>query len=172
MDEVGIDVSAHVTQVLRDLFSEREIIPSEVTEKLFQTGFMGKKNQQGFYQYSPDKRKKKKLNKSIYNHIGKIKRKKINEEEIQNRLSMAMINEAAYCLQEGILSEPRDGDMGAVLGLGFPPFLGGPFRYTDTLGSNTVLSTLEQLFKKHGNRFKPSQIIRDFEKKQMKFYTD
>ena len=108
----------------------------------------------------------------MYNQIDKIKRKKISVEEIQTRLSIAMVNEAAYCLQEGILNEPRDGDMGAVLGLGFPPFLGGPFRYIDTLGSKTILSTLEKLFKKHGNRFKPAQIIRDFVKKDMKFYTD
>lgn len=174
MDEVGIDVGAHVTNVLRGLFEKRDIQPSDITEKLFKAGFMGKKNKQGFYKYSTtqNRRKKKRINKDIYKQLGKIKRKKSDPEEIQTRLSMAMVNEATYCLQEGILNEPRDGDMGAVLALGFPPFLGGPFRYMDSIGIKNILLKLEDLFEKHGSRFRPSQIIRDFVKKDMKFYTD
>ena len=61
-----------------------------------------------------------------------------------------MVNEAALCLQEGILQSPRDGDIGAVFGLGFPPFLGGPFRYIDSLGLPKILSLLEELEKRHG----------------------
>jgi 3-hydroxyacyl-CoA dehydrogenase/enoyl-CoA hydratase/3-hydroxybutyryl-CoA epimerase len=114
----------------------------------------------------------KQINKDIYKELGKIKAKKFDWEEIQTRLSMAMINEAAYCLQEGIINQPRDGDMGAVLGLGFPPFLGGPFRYMDSKGVKNILSTIEELNDKHGPRFTPAQILRDFVKKEMKFYTD
>ena len=136
--------------------------------------FQGKKNLKGFYQYMPaqSRRKRKEIDRDIYKELGKIKRKKFDWEEIQTRLSMAMINEAAYCLQEGILNQPRDGDMGAVLGLGFPPFLGGPFRYMDSTGIKNILLKLEDLFEKYGNRFQPAQIIRDFVKKDMKFYTD
>ena len=174
MDEVGIDVSAHVTQVLRELFAAREIIPSDITEKLFKAGFKGKKNQKGFYQYSPtkSKSKRKRINRDIFKELGKIKQKKFDQEDIQTRIIMAMVNEAAYCLEEGILIEPRDGDMGAVLGLGFPPFLGGPFRYIDSIGAKNILKVLSGLFKKHGPRFIPAQILKDFVKKDMKFYTD
>lgn len=174
MDEVGIDVGAHVTGVLRALFEKRGIKPSGVTEKLFKAGFRGKKNRKGFYEYIPakDRLKRKRINRDIFNELGKIKGEKFDWEEVQTRLSIAMINEAAHCLQEGILSQPRDGDMGAVLGLGFPPFLGGPFRYIDSKGAKNILLTLENLFKKHGSRFKPAQIIADFVKKDMKFYTD
>ncbi len=173
MDEVGIDVGAHVTKVLGGLFEERGIQPSNITEKLFQAGFKGKKNQKGFYEYSAGskRRKKKKINNDMFKELGKIKRRKFDREEIQNRLSMAMVNEAAHSLEEGILNEPRDGDMGAVLGLGFPPFLGGPFRYMDSRGVQNVLSTLEELQENHGNRFAPAQIIKDFAVKDMKFYT-
>jgi len=174
MDEVGIDVGAHVSGVLRELFETRGIHPSDITEKLFKAGFQGKKNRKGFYQYMPaqSRRKRKEIDRDIYKELGKIKRKKFDWEEIQTRLSMATINEAAYCLQEGILNQPRDGDMGAVLGLGFPPFLGGPFRYMDSTGIKNILLKLEDLFEKYGNRFQPAQIIRDFVKKDMKFYTD
>ena len=81
-----------------------------------------------------------------------------------------MVNEAAYCLQENILNSPRDGDLGAILGLGFPPFLGGPFRYLDSLGSKEVLSIMENLESKYGKRFEIAKIIRDYSKKGKLFY--
>lgn len=173
MDEVGIDVAAHVTRVLSPLFEDRGIQPSDISEKLFQAGFKGKKNQKGFYQYSSGGRrgKNRKINRAIFKELGKIKPKQFDWEEIQTRLSLAMVNEAAHCLQEEIIREPRDGDMGAVLGLGFPPFRGGPFRYMDSQGIENILSTLEELHERYENRFLPAQIMRDFARRDMKFYT-
>ena len=72
-----------------------------------------------------------------------------------------MINEAARCLEEGILRTSRDGDIGAVFGLGFPPFLGGPFRYMDNCGIRHILARLEALENKYGARFTPAEIIRE-----------
>ena len=86
------------------------------------------------------------------------------------RGGMMMVNEAAYCLQEGIIESPLDGDIGAIFGLGFPPFLGGPFRYIDTIGANKVVSIMEDLRDRFGKRFEPAPILREYAKDNKKFY--
>jgi len=174
IDEVGIDVGAHVAEVLEKLFAGRGVTPSDAMKRMSEEGFKGRKNKKGFYNYPAEggkkSKKKKEVNLNAYKFFGGASRKKHNPSEIQNRLTLVMANEAAYCLQEEILSSPRDGDLGAILGLGFPPFLGGPFRYIDRLGAAVVLSTLEDLEKKHGARFTPAQIIRDYVAKGKRFY--
>lgn len=171
IDEVGIDVGAHVSNVLGPLFSARGATPNNTMEKLFTAGYKGRKNNRGFYLYGdPASKKKKEVNKEIYTFFGGPKRKKIDVKEIQNRLSLVMVNEAVLCLQEGILQSPRDGDIGAVFGLGFPPFLGGPFRYIDNLGLAKFLSLLEKLEGQKGARFAPAQILRDREAKNQRFH--
>ncbi|MGB0918418.1 MAG: enoyl-CoA hydratase, partial [Flavobacteriales bacterium] len=74
------------------------------------------------------------------------------------------------CLQEGIIANPLDGDVGAVFGLGFPPFRGGPFRYMDTLGLQKTVDKFNELAKNHGERFLPPQILLDRAKSGEKFY--
>jgi 3-hydroxyacyl-CoA dehydrogenase/enoyl-CoA hydratase/3-hydroxybutyryl-CoA epimerase len=179
MDEVGIDVGAHVTDVLADHFAKRGVTASTGIKKLFEAGYKGKKNKKGFYRYNGRSlkipgfaRRKKEANPSVYSYFGGVRRKNLDAKEIQSRLSMVMINEAAHCLQEEILRSPRDGDLGAILGLGFPPFLGGPFRYVDSVGANTVLNSLESLESNYGARFTPSQIIRDYAKQGKLFYKE
>jgi len=173
LDEVGIDVGAHVSKVLGPLFAARGAQPNTAMERLFQAGYKGRKNNRGFYLYGDQsgKERKKGVNEDIYSFFGGTKRRKFDAQEIQNRLSLAMINEAALCLQEGILQSPRDGDIGAVFGLGFPPFLGGPFRYIDSLGLLKILSLLEELEKQYGPRFTPAPILRERAARDQRFYT-
>ncbi len=177
LDEVGIDVGAHVSEVLSVMFSTRGITASQAMQKMAEAGYKGRKNKKGFYHYDengvklPFRKKSKEVNQTAYQFLGgSSARKRHTADEIQNRLILAMINEAAYCLQEKILESPQDGDLGAVLGLGFPPFLGGPFRYLDRFGSRVVLSKLEELERKHGARFAAAQIIRDYTEQNKKFY--
>ncbi len=171
LDEIGIDVGAHVSKVLGPLFAARGAQPNTAMERLFHAGYKGRKNNRGFYLYGDRSGKEKKsVNEEIYAFFGESKRRKFDPQEIKNRLSLAMINEAALCLQESILQSPRDGDIGAVFGLGFPPFLGGPFRYIDSLGLPKILSLLEELEKEYGARFTPAPILRDRNAKNQRFY--
>jgi 3-hydroxyacyl-CoA dehydrogenase len=87
-------------------------------------------------------------------------------------MGMMMLNECLLCLQEGILESPTDGDVGAIFGLGFPPFTGGPFRYIDTKGAANVVALMDDLTAKYGARFKPAQILRDYAKDGKKFYPE
>jgi 3-hydroxyacyl-CoA dehydrogenase len=82
-----------------------------------------------------------------------------------------MINEAVLCLQEGILSCPRDGDIGAVFGLGFPPFTGGPFRYIDSVGAKTLVDKMKRLSETIGPLYKPADLLVEMASKNKKFYS-
>ncbi len=110
------------------------------------------------------------LDDKVYDFFGGQTRKKFDDQEIYERIGMSMVSEAALCLQEGIIANPLDGDVGAVFGLGFPPFRGGPFRYMDTLGAQETVDLFNKLAKNHGDRFLPPQIIVDKAKAGEKFY--
>jgi 3-hydroxyacyl-CoA dehydrogenase/enoyl-CoA hydratase/3-hydroxybutyryl-CoA epimerase len=121
-------------------------------------GRQGRKNQKGFYRYSSGK--KQGPDESLYALLPTgAGRLPFETREIQERLVFAFLNEAAHCLQDGVLRSPRDGDVGAVFGLGFPPFLGGPFRYLDHLGARFAVEVLERLAERHGERFRPSGLL-------------
>ena len=83
---------------------------------------------------------------------------------------LLMVNEAVHCLEEGIIASPRDGDLGAILGLGFPPFRGGPFRYVDAMGRGKIVSTLEELASKLGRRFEPADSLTEVVENRGTFY--
>jgi 3-hydroxyacyl-CoA dehydrogenase/enoyl-CoA hydratase/3-hydroxybutyryl-CoA epimerase len=145
-------------------------------ERLYQAGYKGRKNNRGFYLYGDPsdkgKKRKKEINPEVYSFFGGPQRRKMDRLEIQNRLSLVMVNEAAYCLQEGILRSPRDGDIGAVFGLGFPPFLGGPFRYLDRLGLTKALDLFAGFERKLGPRFAAAPVLRDYGKENKRFYPE
>ena len=73
------------------------------------------------------------------------------------RCVLPMLAEAQCCLEEGIISSKRDGDIGAIFGIGFPPFLGGPFRYMDSLGEEKLQKLMAKYTEKYGDRFMPSK---------------
>lgn len=168
-DEVGIDVGAHVAEVLSDTFKARGAKTSDKAAELVEAGYKGRKNGKGFYQYN-DSKKKKVINPGVYDFFGGQDRIVFDDKMIQQRMSMMMINEAVLCLQENILLRPSDGDLGAILGLGFPPFLGGPFRYIDKLGVAEVNQILSKLQNDHGVRFKGADLLKKMESKNSTFY--
>ncbi len=169
IDEVGIDVAAHVSATLAPMFRERGAEPGNTAQKIHDAGYLGRKNKKGFYRYDKAGKGKKKVNEDIYAFFGGSERKKIDKTQIQQRMSSVMVNEAMLCLEEHILDSARDGDLGAVLGLGFPPFLGGPFHYTDQIGVEQLLEQLNKLESAHGNRFKAAGILQEYLKSGRKF---
>src|SRR5205814_3166995 len=92
--------------------------------------------------------------------------------QVQQRTVLAMLNEAARCLSEGIIKSARDGDVGAVFGIGFPPFRGGPFRYMDSLGVHIVVQRLEDVNARFPGRFDPSELLLEMVRRKQVFYPD
>ena len=167
MDEVGIDVGEKVAKILTDGFGER--IPSAPGfDAIAKSGRKGRKNKKGFYTYNS---KKKVVDESVYKLLPKgTGQKNIKAQEIQNRCLLRFVNEAALCLQEEVLRDPYSGDLGSVFGLGFPPYLGGPFHYIDILGAQKVVDQLKIMQGRYGDRFNPSQLLLDYAKAGKRFY--
>lgn len=170
LDEVGFDVGAHVGETMKPMFDKRGARSSEKAQELVDEGYLGRKNKKGMYSYSDGK--KKEVNTGIYKYFGGTNRTNPDMETAQFRMALTMINEAAYCLEEGILKSATDGDLGAILGLGFPPFLGGPFRYIDRLGADVIVKKLNGFAEEFGPRFKPASILMDKAKKGEDFHKD
>lgn len=159
LDEVGIDVGAKISPILTAELGERFAAPAAF-DKLLADGRKGKKTEKGFYLYGKAAKKGKKLvDESVYAVLGVTPAPALNGEEIASRCTAQMLNEAVRCLEEGIIASARDGDIGAIFGIGFPPFLGGPFRYIDKLGVNNLVATLRQLESRFGSRFTPCDTL-------------
>jgi len=170
LDEVGIDVAAKVAKIMHDAFGARMAAP-EVLSKVIEDGRQGRKNKRGFYKYEGGK--KKEIDESIYSLLPHGKdRRRFDRQEMAERCSLQFVNEAYLCLGENVLRSPRDGDIGAIFGLGFPPFLGGPFRYADNVGAQALVERLEHWRKKLGDRFAPAPALVELAKRNGKFYPE
>jgi 3-hydroxyacyl-CoA dehydrogenase/enoyl-CoA hydratase/3-hydroxybutyryl-CoA epimerase len=156
LDEVGIDVGEKVGKVLHAAFGARMEAP-DVLHAVAAAGRLGRKNRKGFYTYDG---KEKRVDVGVYELLpgGRV-RTPMDPEELRDRVVLQLVNEAIRCLGEGILRSPRDGDVGAIFGLGFPPFLGGPFRWADTLGTGALLAKVEALRARYGERFEPAPLL-------------
>ena len=158
LDEVGIDVAAKVGPIMLAEFGERMAAPRGF-DRLVGDGRQGRKNGKGFYVYGDKKKGPKRVDESVYGVLGLVPNKHLPADEIARRCALLMVNEAAHCFGEGIVRSARDGDIGAIFGLGFPPFRGGPFRYVDTLGAKEVVRRLEFFRDRLGVRFTPAPVL-------------
>jgi 3-hydroxyacyl-CoA dehydrogenase/enoyl-CoA hydratase/3-hydroxybutyryl-CoA epimerase len=169
LDEVGIDVGGKVGLVLFEAFGPR-MAPSESMRRVVESGRTGRKGKKGFYRYDEDGTKNA-VDSSVYDLLPNgAARVAMDPVEMQQRCVLAMVNEAARCLEEGVLRSPRDGDVGAVFGIGFPPFRGGPFRYVDALGAGRVVDELQALNDRFPGRFEPAAVLVDRARAKKRFY--
>jgi 3-hydroxyacyl-CoA dehydrogenase/enoyl-CoA hydratase/3-hydroxybutyryl-CoA epimerase len=169
LDEVGIDVGGKVGQVLYEAFGAR-MAPSESLRRVVESGRTGRKGKKGFYLYD-DAGEKSGVDPSVYDLLANgAARVEMDPVEMQQRCVLAMVNEAARCLEEGVLRSPRDGDVGAVFGIGFPPFRGGPFRYVDAMGVGRVVDELRALDDRFPGRFEPAAVLVARARARERFY--
>jgi 3-hydroxyacyl-CoA dehydrogenase / enoyl-CoA hydratase / 3-hydroxybutyryl-CoA epimerase len=168
-DEVGLDVAAKSGAILAEAFSDR-VKPSSVLGKLLDDDRKGRKNERGFYKY--ENGEKAGPDESVYALIGSPPARSVPPEEIQERLALGMINEAVRALEDGVLRSARDGDVGAVFGIGFPPFRGGPFWYLDQTGAARVVDRLRALQAAHGARFEPAPLLLEKAEKGERFHSE
>ena len=169
LDEVGIDVGQKVGKILHDAFGARMAPPPGI-ERLVEDQRFGKKNGRGFYDYGSKKKGKREVDKSVYTVLGVEPKADMPSGEIAQRCVLQMVNEAVYCLGEGILRSARDGDVGAVFGLGFPPFRGGPFRYVDAVGAQEIVRRLETYERSQGVRFRPAPLLLEMARENRAFF--
>jgi 3-hydroxyacyl-CoA dehydrogenase/enoyl-CoA hydratase/3-hydroxybutyryl-CoA epimerase len=170
VDEVGIDISTHAGQSLRDALGDR-LSPSPPLVSLAESGRLGKKGGLGFYRYQEGKEKG--VDPEIYAVLSgavPAARATIEEGEIRGRLVLAMVNEAARVLEEGIVRRASDVDLAMIMGTGFPPFRGGLLRFADTIHTRTISSRLDEFAEKYGARFAPSDLIRRLARENRGFY--
>jgi 3-hydroxyacyl-CoA dehydrogenase/enoyl-CoA hydratase/3-hydroxybutyryl-CoA epimerase len=166
-DEVGIDVGAKVGKIMLDAFGERLSAP-EGMQRLIADERYGRKNGRGFYLYGD---KKKGVDESVYEVLGVTpNNKSVSSEDIAWRCALQFVNEACRCFGDGILRSARDGDIGAVFGLGFPPFRGGPFRFVDQVGAKEILGRLRELEKQLGPRFSPAPVLEEIARSGQTFH--
>lgn len=159
LDEVGLDVAGKVSPFLQKAFGER-MQPPALIEKMIDAERLGKKSGRGFYLYAKKRKKEKKVDDGVYELLNITPEKShLNENQIAERCVLPMLNEAVRCLDEEIIRSARDGDIGAVFGIGFPPFLGGPFRYLDSLSHYKVVQKLQTLEQQYGMRFAPCEVL-------------
>jgi 3-hydroxyacyl-CoA dehydrogenase/enoyl-CoA hydratase/3-hydroxybutyryl-CoA epimerase len=159
LDEVGIDTGTKIIPVLEAAYGERFSPPANIISAILNDDRKGRKNSRGFYLYAAKGRKSKKQpDPAIYSLVGVSPQSgAISPQQAAERCVMMMLNEAARCFDEGVVRSARDGDIGAVFGIGFPPFLGGPFRYMDSLGAGEVVAILQRLAAQYGPRFTPCE---------------
>jgi enoyl-CoA hydratase/long-chain 3-hydroxyacyl-CoA dehydrogenase len=164
-DEVGIDIAQSVSKLMSESdIKNRMNGDYTLLESLVNNNELGKKTKKGFYVYQ-DK------NKYLNPDLKKFKKDNdLSDYQIQMRIMGRFINEVGYCLQNKIIKSPVDGDIGTVLGIGFPPHLGGPFRMLDSMGISKYNNDMLEISNKFGEEYKPPQIYLDYQKNNKLFH--
>lgn len=164
-DEVGIDVAAKVAKILQNAFGMRAQA-SPFSETMAKSGFLGRKNNKGFYLYEGGKPTG--LNPEIVKiATGRSARSaSLSDAELVQRMIYPMINEAALALEEKVVQTPGEVDLGMIMGTGFPPFRGGLLRHADSEGIQKIVDTLEKFSGQGGGeRVKPNNALRAIARK-------
>ena len=153
IDEVGLDIGMHVLKTMEAAWPARFKTPPQF-KAVSDSGRLGRKNGKGFYTYADGKRGH--VDEGIYSLINVRPTRGLAKDILVDRCVLGYINESIYCLDDKVLPSPFEGDIGSVFGVGFPPFLGGPFKYIDMVGPMEIVKRMRALESQYGSRFTPA----------------
>ena len=167
-DELSIELSVHAGQAqareFPDEYKQGRSVP--VLTSLYELGRMGKKTGKGFYDYSPQ-------GKQLWSGLAELyplRPEQPDAYDLRQRILYVQAIEAARCMEEGVLISPADGDVGAILGVGYPAYTGGPFCFIDAIGSAPFVAEADRLADLFGEHLRPPQLLRDMAVSGKKFY--
>jgi 3-hydroxyacyl-CoA dehydrogenase/enoyl-CoA hydratase/3-hydroxybutyryl-CoA epimerase len=166
LDEVGIDVALHVAQTLAANYRDRMVVPG-MLNKMVQAGLLGRKSGRGFYLHAKGKSPQPNLELTAKLEA---RNSKLETRNLQERMVLLMVNEAARCLEEEVVTDPADVDFAMIMGTGFAPFRGGPLRYADTLGAAKLVGAMDRLVQSGAGHFAPCALVRSMASSGKSFY--
>ncbi|HKP04034.1 MAG TPA: 3-hydroxyacyl-CoA dehydrogenase NAD-binding domain-containing protein [Chthoniobacterales bacterium] len=165
IDEIGIDITVDIAATLEKAFGARDQAP-EILQKMHSEKILGRKTGAGFYKYEG---KQQTPNDSLQ-QWRQESGEKFGLENITNRLVYLMVNEAARCLEEKVVATPEDADYGMILGTGFPVYRGGPLRYAESVGLTKVVTDMDGIHSRAGEKFAPCDLLRQHSQNETTFY--
>ena len=173
-DEVGVDLALRILKATKAQVGEAAVNPAQeqiLTALVEREGRLGRKNGKGFYDYPPKGQGQKKLWPGLAD-LQPTKRDPdtISVQELKHRFLVAQALEAARTVEEGVVTDPREADVGSILGFGFAPFTGGALSYIDGMGATAFVELARSLEARHGARFEPNKLLLDMAETGGSFY--
>lgn len=171
-DEVAVDLAWKVLKATKAQLGEASVDPAQeklLSEMVETHGRLGRKNRKGFYDY-PEAGPKR-----LWPGLAELTKNRLEPElidmaELKNRLLVTQALEAAKTYEEGVVTDPREADVGSIIGFGFAPYSGGTLSFIDNMGAAAFVKLCESLAKKHGERFKPNRLLKRMAKTGETFY--
>jgi 3-hydroxyacyl-CoA dehydrogenase/enoyl-CoA hydratase/3-hydroxybutyryl-CoA epimerase len=157
IDEVGVDIAADVARTLAAAFPDHIKVPPLLAE-MERRGLLGRKSGRGFFEYH---KKKAPTPCKEAEQLRSSHAVSTSERDLESRLVLLMVNEAARCLAEKVVDTPADADFGMVAGTGFAPFRGGPLRYADALGTQNAVDQLQRMADAGSRHHAPCALLRE-----------
>jgi len=171
-DEVGVDLGLKILKATKAQLGEAAIVPEQeqlLARLVEQEGRLGRKNRKGFYDYPEG------APKCLWTGLTDLQPTQLEPEfidmqELKSRLLVTQALEAARTVEEGVITDPREADVGSILGFGFAPFTGGALSYIDFMGPKAFVDRCRELQARHGDRFAPPKILLDMAASGETFY--
>ncbi|MEY2481591.1 MAG: 3-hydroxyacyl-CoA dehydrogenase / enoyl-CoA hydratase / 3-hydroxybutyryl-CoA epimerase / enoyl-CoA [Verrucomicrobiota bacterium] len=165
IDEIGVDITVDIADTLEKAYGARDRAP-EILRKMYEAKMLGRKSGSGFYKYEG----KQQMPNEALQEWRQESGENFAAENITNRLTFLMVNEAARCLEEKVIATPEDADYGMVLGTGFPVFRGGPLRYAESFGLKELVAEMDGIHSRAGEKFAPCDLLRKHSQDGTTFY--